>query len=98
MTEPARVRVDATPNPNAMKLTADRVLWEGRPLTVEERLQAFAFPLAGALLDIPGVRRLFFLRDFVTITRLPDADWGPIIDAAQRVLEQHLDSMRRPPT
>lgn len=89
MPEPIQVRVDPTPNPNSIKLTVNRVLWAGRPLTVEEKLQAFAFPLAGELLDIPGVRRLFFLRDFVTITRQGDADWQPITEAATAVLLRH---------
>ena len=90
MQEPLTVRVDPTPNPNSIKLTVNRVLWEGRPLTVEEKLQAFAFPLAGALLDIPGVRRLFFLRDFVTITRRGEHDWQPITEAATAILERHF--------
>lgn len=90
MSEPVRVRVDPTPNPNSVKLTVNRILWEGRPLTVEEKLQAFAFPLAGALLDIPGVRRLFFLRDFVTITRRGEADWQAITDAATALLLKHV--------
>ena len=89
MADPVQVRVDPTPNPNSMKLTVNRMLWEGRALTVEERLQAFAFPLAGELLDIPGVRRLFFLRDFVTITRRAEAEWQPITEAATAILLRH---------
>lgn len=90
MSDAVQVWVDPTPNPNSIKLTVNRVLWEGRPLTVEEKLQAFAFPLAGELLDIPGVRRLFFLRDFVTITRRGEADWEPIRSAATAILLRHL--------
>lgn len=90
MTDAPRIRVEATPNPDAMKFTAPRELWQGRPLTVSDSLQAFAFPLAGRLLRIEGVRGLFFLRDFVTVTRTAGADWQPITGQVEQVLVEHL--------
>ena len=90
MTGPVEVTVEATPNPNALKFTVNRELWSGRPLTVSSRLEAFTMPLAGRLLDVPGVKRLFFLRDFVTVTREPDAEWEAIAPAVEQVLREEL--------
>ena len=90
MTGPVEVTVEATPNPNALKFTVNRELWFGRPLTVSSRLEAFTMPLAGRLLDVPGVKSLFFLRDFVTVTREPGAPWEPIAEQVEAALRAHL--------
>jgi hypothetical protein len=45
--------------------------------------------VAKALFEIPGVVSLFFLNDFVTITKKPEADWDPILQAAKAALEKH---------
>ena len=90
MSSPGRVRVEQTPNPNSLKFTADRELWSGRARTVSSPDEAFGLPLAARLLAIPGVRSVFFLRDFVTVSRAPDAEWEPIATAAVQAIEEHL--------
>jgi hypothetical protein len=52
--------------------------------------QASASPLARDLFAIPGVRMVFFLNDFVTVTREPDADWNAIAPDVERVLRAHF--------
>jgi hypothetical protein len=37
-----------------------------------------------------GVATIFGVNDFVTITRKPDADWDPIIEAVQAAAREHL--------
>jgi hypothetical protein len=90
MADAPLIRVDATPNPNSLKFTADRVLWEGRAQTFSDPAQAFAAPLAREILGVPGVKSVFFLRDFVTVTREPQADWEPIAAAVNDALHRHL--------
>ena len=90
MAEPVEIRVDPTPNPEAMKFTVNRELWAGRALTMSDPLQAFAMPLAARLFTVEGVKSLFFLRDFVTVTRRPGADWEPLIDGVRLELETHF--------
>ncbi len=82
------VRVDPTPNPEAMKFTVDGELVAGGPLTISDPAQAVGVPLAVDLLAVDGVARLFFLRDFVTVTRRPGADWGAIIDGVRAVITE----------
>ena len=60
-----------TPNPNAMKFTLDA--------SVPDDLEAS--PFGQALLAIPGVASIFGVVDFVTVTRVPDADWDGIVPA-----------------
>ena len=47
-------------------------------------------PFAQAVFAAPGVSNLFGVNDFVTVTRLPGADWEPIIAAVQAAAAQHL--------
>lgn len=81
MDGPVTITVERTPNPNALKFTANRQLSAAGARTVASKDEAFGLPLAAALLDVPGVRSLFFLRDFVTVTRVPEADWETITPA-----------------
>ena len=90
MAETPGPRVEATPNPNSLKFTADRVLWEGRAQTFSDPAQAFASPLARELLGVAGVSSVFFLRDFVTVTREAGAPWEPIVARVEEILRQHL--------
>ena len=82
------VRVDATPNPNSLKFTADRELWPARARTIASKDQARDMPLAARLLDVPGIKSLFFLRDFLTVTREPGADWEPITAAVLEAIRE----------
>jgi hypothetical protein len=87
MTLPVQVTVEATPNPNSLKFTVDRELWSGRARTVSSKDEAFGLPLAARLLDVPGVKSVFFLRDFVTVSRQPDTDWSTIVPAVTAAIE-----------
>ena len=96
MADTPQVRVEATPNPNSLKFSADRVLWEGRAQTFSSPDQALTFPLARRLLELGGVKSVFFLRDFVTVTREAGASWEPIAPAVESLLREHLAGTGRP--
>ncbi|MCL6650411.1 MAG: NifU N-terminal domain-containing protein [Chloroflexi bacterium] len=89
MADPVQVRAEATPNPNSMKFTVNRELWAGRARTVSSQDEALGLPLAVRLLAVPGVRSLFFLRDFVTVTRDPGANWEALVPAVIATIEAH---------
>ena len=83
----ARLRIEATPNPNALKVTAPSPFCNGsKIISTKEKATT---PVAKALMDIPGVVSLFFLNDFVTITKAPEAEWDALVPAIQQALEQH---------
>lgn len=85
------IRQQATPNPSAMKFTADRRVVEGRESkSFYSAGQAAGDPVAAALFALDGVDNVFMADDFVTVTRAADADWtalGPrVIEALEEVL------------
>lgn len=81
------VDIAATPNPNALKFTVGVDV--GGPKTFVAGRETDD-ELAGALLALPGVTSVFMTADFVTLSKLPDADWGEIAEPARTLLEGHF--------
>ena len=85
-----RVQVSATPNPNAMKFTLARAVPGGGSRSYTSRFEALDDPLATALFEVPGVQSLFFMADFITVTKDPGAAWEDLVPAATAVLQDQL--------
>lgn len=83
----ARLRIEATPNPNALKVTAPSPFCNGSKI-ISNSAQTQS-PLAKALLAVDGVTSLFFLNDFVTISKKPEADWNAMVPFIQEALSKH---------
>ncbi len=88
MTAPLTVTVQPTPNVNAVKFVVNRRVTEGRSQTFTA--PSGAPPLAHDLLGIPGVRQVFFLNDFITITRSEGTEWDAIVPRAEELIRRHL--------
>ncbi len=93
MTAPLTVTVQPTPNTNALKFVVNRRMTEGRSQTYTDPASA-ASGLARDLLGIPGVRQVFFLNDFITITRTEGTDWDAVVPRAEALIREHLAAER----
>jgi hypothetical protein len=89
VSNPLQLTVQPTPNVNAMKFVTNRRVTEGRSQTFTDPNTATS-PLARELLDIAGVRQVFFLNDFITVTRQDGAAWETIVPQAEALIRQHL--------
>ncbi|HLS88575.1 MAG TPA: NifU N-terminal domain-containing protein [Sphingobacteriaceae bacterium] len=82
---PVNVTPQPTPNPNSVKFTLDR------PVVVGDSKSYFSpeeadTPLAKMLFEVEGVAGLFFLNNFITVTKSPDADWNTVVpDVEERI-------------
>ena len=86
-----KVTFSETPNPDAGKFTVGRTLVEGRRgRTVDSPAAAAGDPLAERLLAEPGVRSLFIVADFVTVTKEPDAAWSELAPRVRAALREVL--------
>ncbi len=94
MSEGIAVEVQPTPNVNAMKFLLNRRVTEGRSQTFRSPVEAASSALAQALLAIPGVVQVFFLNNFITVTRAPGAEWSAIVAQAETVIRTHLGAGR----
>jgi Fe-S cluster biogenesis protein NfuA len=72
------IQTESTPNPNTMKFLPGREISPDKPREFENAEDADASPLAADLFVIDGVSGVFFGEDFISITKIEDADWDHI--------------------
>lgn len=84
--EAIEVSFEDTPNPNAMKFTLSVKIG---PKALNLTSANDDHPLARRVFKIPGVRSVFAVNNFVTVTKDDSAAWGglthPIVEALQEV-------------
>ena len=85
MALPLEMNVSGTPNPNAVKLTLNRVV-SNQGKTYRDAATA-AEAWAKALLGIPGVVGVFAITNFISLTKSQDADWQAILPVAEQALK-----------
>ncbi|WP_221563770.1 NifU N-terminal domain-containing protein [Alkalihalobacillus sp. TS-13] len=78
--------IDPTPNPNALKFSANQPLFDGR--LSYRKGDAPEDEVASALLDIEGVESIFGFQDFITVNKTPDGDWDQIVPEVQEVFQK----------
>jgi len=84
---PFRVEVvEQTPNPNVVKFVLDRPICEGS-ISFFNAAAAVQHPVASRLFGIKGVVNVLLLRDFITVSKSPDASWSQIKTQVRKVLE-----------
>lgn len=83
-----QINIQHTPNPNSVRIGADSVLFEGSKSTSVKAGESTEHALAAALVAIEGVDNIFGMRDFVTVSKLPDADWDSIIPQVEEAFQR----------
>jgi len=85
------IQTETTPNPATLKFLPGReVMPEGTADFANAQAGAHS-PLAAALFAIPGVERVFFGADFVTVTKhVGDADWKHLKPAILGAIMEHF--------
>ena len=84
MVEPLKIVVEATARPGTIRITVNRDLTASGGLSYNSPSQAAGHPLGQALLAIPGVRSIYMLGNFLTVTLHDGSDWraiGPVVQA-----------------
>ena len=70
------IQTEATPNPEVLKFLPGRALLSGASREFTTLAEAGASPLARALFGLPGVTRVYFGDDFLTVMKDPDSEWA----------------------
>lgn len=85
--EPAvDVWAESTPNPDAMKFSASVPVAPRGALSFDSAEAAAAHPLGRAVFAVDGVRSMFAVNDFVTVTRRAGADWSELVPRIERAI------------
>lgn len=84
------IQVQGTPNPNAAKFVLGQSLLgdEGRTYFDAEAAEGNA--LAERLFDLDGVRALFMVDNFITVTKADGASWDDLVDPIRDAIAEEL--------
>lgn len=78
------IKIEPTPNPNAIKLNLDGRILEAGSRSFESPSEAEGHALASALFKLPAIKSVFFMPTFVTVSKDLSSDWstlaGQIVD------------------
>ena len=81
------IYLESNPNPNSLKFVVNEMLVpEGMSFDFPDRESASVSPLAQELFDYPFVDRVFFMSNFITVTKKGDVEWLEI----QQTLKEHI--------
>ncbi len=83
------VRAEGTPNPNAVKFTTDKLIFEGTDSISVMPGDKSEHAILNELMDLDGVDNVFGYQHFITVNKLVDVEWDQIMDSILNVFEQH---------
>jgi Fe-S cluster biogenesis protein NfuA len=86
------IQTEDTPNPATLKFLPGRVVLDEGVREFSEPEAAAASPLAEALFDITGVRRVFFAGDFLTVTKHEAVAWDHLKAPILAAIMDHFTS------
>jgi Fe-S cluster biogenesis protein NfuA len=70
------IQTEATPNPEVLKFLPGRDVLAGGSREFRTLAEAAASPLARALFGLPGVTRVYYGDDFLTVMKDADFEWA----------------------
>ena len=87
------IYLEANPNPNSLKFVADYMLVEpGQNFDFPDLDSAKHAPLAAELFGYNYVRRVFYMSNFITVTKSDDTQWNEIQDELKNHIKIYLES------
>ncbi|NUM87625.1 MAG: NifU N-terminal domain-containing protein [Bdellovibrionales bacterium] len=93
MSPSVEIRLEFTPNPNALKYVVDDFTFMSRgTASFGSKADASGSPLARRLLDIPGVAGCMIGLNFVTVTKTESGDWEVLDTRTRQVIQEHVAS------
>ena len=87
------IYLESNPNPNSLKFVVNEMLIpDGMSFDFPDKASTANAPLASELFDFPFVDRVFFMSNFVTVTKKEDVEWLEIQDQIKKHIIQFLEA------
>jgi len=83
------VRPEATPNPNAIKFTSDKMIFEGTNSISVMPGDTSEYEILNDLMKLEDVDNVFGYQNFITVNKHFDADWDNLIKEVLDIFEKH---------
>ncbi|WKN45078.1 NifU family protein [Tunicatimonas pelagia] len=86
------IYLESNPNPNSLKFVANFMLLpDGESYDFPDAASAEHAPLAKELFALEHVERVFYMSNFVTVTKSEKAEWAEIQETIKQHIKQHLE-------
>ncbi|OZU87978.1 scaffolding protein [Virgibacillus indicus] len=83
------VRVEATPNPNALKFTTDKLIFEGTNSISVMPGDTSEHEILNELMNLDGVANVFGYQNFITVNKNFDVEWDELSPKVTEVFEKY---------
>jgi len=91
--QPINIYTEANPNPNSLKfVTGFLLLPEGVSRDFPDKESTQQAPLASELFDLPYVKRVFYMSNFVTVTKDEGVDWHEVKGEVSHLIKTFLEA------
>ena len=89
------IYTESNPNPNSMKFVLNYMLVpDNTSIDFPDAQSTTNSPLASALFELPYVRRVFFMNNFVTVTKDDATSWDDVILPLKKFLKEYMEDNR----
>lgn len=89
---PVNIYLEANPNPNSLKFVVNFMLLpEGSSQDFPDQESAANAPLAQELFNFTYVRRVFYMSNFITVTKDENVEWIEIQDELKKFIATFLE-------
>lgn len=86
-----QIQVEGTPNPNAAKFVLDDEVFGAESRSYFSAADAGGDSLAERLFEIEGVRALFMVDNFITVTRSESTAWDAMVEEILCAIREELE-------
>lgn len=83
------VRAETTPNPNALKFTTDKLIFEGTDSISVMPGDTSEHEILNDLMKIDGVDNVFGYQNFITVNKQFDAEWDVLQGKVEEVFKNY---------
>lgn len=83
------VRPENTPNPNAIKFTTDKMIFEGNDSVSVMPGDESEHVILNDLMQLDGVDNVFGYQHFITVNKQFSVEWDDIMDQILAIFEKH---------
>ncbi len=86
------IYLESNPNPNSLKFVLNFMLFpEGESYDFPDEASAEKAPLAKALFGLPHVKRVFYMSNFITVTKSDEVEWVAIQEDIKQFIINYLE-------
>lgn len=83
------VRPETTPNPNAIKFTTNKLIFEGDASISVMPGETSEHDILNDLMEVEGVDNVFGYQNFITVNKHFDVEWDELTPKVLEVFKQH---------